>query len=204
MATPSCRTSAVRLPPRSTPEIRQPAVLVRKPVVLVAGGGEEWMQEQDGLLCMRGWLMAVATLFAAMAFQAALQPPGWMPRPGDWFAADPSSSAVTMDQTGKGDAVPDRQHLHLRHVARRGRRQRRWRWMRVEEGHREADHQHDDGRRAVRRGDVRVLRRRRLPAHGPFVGTVVAAVTFVLVRCNLALPFRGGDAGHGCSWVARL
>ncbi|BAS85292.1 Os03g0619002 [Oryza sativa Japonica Group] len=43
------------------------------------GGGEEWMQEQDGLLCMRGWLMAVATLFAAMAFQAALRPPGWMP-----------------------------------------------------------------------------------------------------------------------------
>uniref|UniRef100_A0A0E0Q7T8 PGG domain-containing protein n=1 Tax=Oryza rufipogon TaxID=4529 RepID=A0A0E0Q7T8_ORYRU len=43
------------------------------------GGGEEWLQEQDGLLCMRGWLMAAATLFAAMAFQAALQPPAWMP-----------------------------------------------------------------------------------------------------------------------------
>jgi hypothetical protein len=42
------------------------------------------------------------------------------------------------------------------------------------------------------------------PAHGPFVGTVVAAVTVVVVRCNLALPFRGGDAGHGCSWVSRL
>uniref|UniRef100_A0A0E0D3Q7 PGG domain-containing protein n=1 Tax=Oryza meridionalis TaxID=40149 RepID=A0A0E0D3Q7_9ORYZ len=44
-------------------------------------GSEAWLQVQDGLLCMRGWLMVVATLFAAMAFQAALQPPGWMPRP---------------------------------------------------------------------------------------------------------------------------
>uniref|UniRef100_A0A0D3GQM3 Uncharacterized protein n=1 Tax=Oryza barthii TaxID=65489 RepID=A0A0D3GQM3_9ORYZ len=69
------------------------------------GGGEEWLQEQDGLLCMRGWLMAAATLFAAMAFQAALQPPAWMPRPRDWFAAllaaDPAAAAVTRDQAGK-------------------------------------------------------------------------------------------------------
>jgi hypothetical protein len=69
------------------------------------GGGEEWLQEQDGLLCMRGWLMAAATLFAAMAFQAALQPPAWMPRPRDWFAALL--------------AVPDRQHVHFRHVSGR-------------------------------------------------------------------------------------
>uniref|UniRef100_A0A0E0EAX3 PGG domain-containing protein n=1 Tax=Oryza meridionalis TaxID=40149 RepID=A0A0E0EAX3_9ORYZ len=69
------------------------------------GSGEEWLQEQDGLLCMRGWLMAAATLFAAMAFQAALQPPAWMPRPRDWFAAllaaDPAAAAVTRDQAGK-------------------------------------------------------------------------------------------------------
>jgi|UniRef100_A0A0E0PI21 hypothetical protein len=40
-----------------------------------------------------------------------------------------------------------------------------------------------------------------------FVGIVVAvyaAVTVVFVRCNPALPFPGGDAGHGCSWVSRL
>ncbi|KAG8084923.1 hypothetical protein GUJ93_ZPchr0010g9164 [Zizania palustris] len=69
------------------------------------GGGEEWWL-QGGLFSMRGWLMAVATLFAGMAFQAALQPPGWMPRPKDWFAAllaaDPSSAtSVTRDQAGK-------------------------------------------------------------------------------------------------------
>jgi hypothetical protein len=59
--------------------------------------------------------------------------------------------------------------------------------MRVEEGHREADHQHDDGRRAVLRGYVRALRRRRLTAYRlmAFVGTVVAvyaAITVVFVQ----------------------
>uniref|UniRef100_A0A0D9WD84 PGG domain-containing protein n=1 Tax=Leersia perrieri TaxID=77586 RepID=A0A0D9WD84_9ORYZ len=69
--------------------------------------GEDWRlpQEKDGLMYMRGWLMAVATLFAAMAFQAALQPPSWMPRPKDWFAAllaaDPSSAPVSRDIAGK-------------------------------------------------------------------------------------------------------
>ncbi|KAF0925876.1 hypothetical protein E2562_018680 [Oryza meyeriana var. granulata] len=51
--------------------------------------------------------MAVATPIRrhGVQFHAALQPPGWMPRPRDWLAAllaaDPSAAAVTRDQAGK-------------------------------------------------------------------------------------------------------
>lgn len=34
---------------------------------------------------LRGWLLAVATLFIGMAFQAAIPPPAWMPKPKGWF-----------------------------------------------------------------------------------------------------------------------
>uniref|UniRef100_A0A0D3G3P2 Uncharacterized protein n=1 Tax=Oryza barthii TaxID=65489 RepID=A0A0D3G3P2_9ORYZ len=50
--------------------VNEPAVSVRKPVELAGGGGEEWLQQQDGLfVCMHGWLMAVVMLFACTCFK---------------------------------------------------------------------------------------------------------------------------------------
>uniref|UniRef100_A0A0E0PI22 PGG domain-containing protein n=1 Tax=Oryza rufipogon TaxID=4529 RepID=A0A0E0PI22_ORYRU len=82
----------------------------RQAAAAVAGGVSEKAAATAGRLRlvvhtrMAAW-MVVATLFAAMALEAALQPPAWMPRPRDWFAALL--------------AVPDRQHVHFRHVSGR-------------------------------------------------------------------------------------
>ena len=41
--------------------------------------------DDDPLQDMRGWLMAAATLFLGMAYQAATKPPAWMPSAKDAF-----------------------------------------------------------------------------------------------------------------------
>ncbi|RLN00918.1 hypothetical protein C2845_PM06G06050 [Panicum miliaceum] len=41
--------------------------------------------DNDSLQEMRGWLMAAATLFLGMAYQAATKPPAWMPSAKDAF-----------------------------------------------------------------------------------------------------------------------
>lgn len=42
------------------------------------------MQEEDFLNNMRGWVVTAAALFVGMAFQAAMQPPVWMPKTEIW------------------------------------------------------------------------------------------------------------------------
>ncbi|KAF6998400.1 hypothetical protein CFC21_014522 [Triticum aestivum] len=44
---------------------------------------EQAVENQEYMDQMRGWLMTVGTLFIGMSFQAALQPPSWMPK--DWY-----------------------------------------------------------------------------------------------------------------------
>ncbi|KAF7081616.1 hypothetical protein CFC21_085540 [Triticum aestivum] len=49
---------------------------------------EQAKDDEEFLNKMRGWLMAVATLFVGFAFQAAMHPPDWMPKDycfGDWW-----------------------------------------------------------------------------------------------------------------------
>lgn len=48
-----------------------------------AAGGDD--ADREYLDKMRGWLMTVATLFVAMAFQAMLQPPDWLKM--EWLSA---------------------------------------------------------------------------------------------------------------------
>ncbi|KAL6608299.1 hypothetical protein ACP70R_041362 [Stipagrostis hirtigluma subsp. patula] len=53
----------------------------------------------------RGSALTVATLFVGMAFQAAINPPHWIPKTQDWFDAlhgsRSSSSSVTEEQATK-------------------------------------------------------------------------------------------------------
>ncbi|KAG2624873.1 uncharacterized protein LOC120701223 [Panicum virgatum] len=51
--------------------------------------------DDDPLQDMRGWLMAAATLFLGMAYQAATKPPPWMPSAKDAFDVQWPSSART-------------------------------------------------------------------------------------------------------------
>ncbi|KAL6897798.1 hypothetical protein ACP4OV_006757 [Aristida adscensionis] len=44
-------------------------------------------EERAYLDNMRGWLVTVATLFIGIAYQAAMQPPPWMPSTQDWSSA---------------------------------------------------------------------------------------------------------------------
>ncbi|KAL6897795.1 hypothetical protein ACP4OV_006754 [Aristida adscensionis] len=44
-------------------------------------------KNKDYLYNMRGWLVTVATLFVTIAFQAAMQPPAWMPKAEEWGRA---------------------------------------------------------------------------------------------------------------------
>ncbi|KAF0925880.1 hypothetical protein E2562_018684 [Oryza meyeriana var. granulata] len=48
-------------------------------------GTDDGKEDDEYLNNKRGWLMAVATLFIGMAFQAALQTPAWFPH--DWHQA---------------------------------------------------------------------------------------------------------------------
>uniref|UniRef100_A0A0A8ZYW6 PGG domain-containing protein n=1 Tax=Arundo donax TaxID=35708 RepID=A0A0A8ZYW6_ARUDO len=45
---------------------------------------EREQEDREYLNEMRGWLVTVATLFVGMTYQAAMQPPAWMPKPEEW------------------------------------------------------------------------------------------------------------------------
>ncbi|KAL5202495.1 hypothetical protein ABZP36_013447 [Zizania latifolia] len=79
-----------------------------------AGGGMVSSSNKEHLNTKFGWLMTVAALFVQMAFQAALQPPTWIP--ANWFdqllrhrksGADvaPSSPATTSAPSNQDSAA---------------------------------------------------------------------------------------------------